>query len=129
MNVNILRKYDVLKSESYDGIINIHSTFNNTIITLSRTNGQTIATSSGGTVGFKGSKRSTSYAAQVAAENITKKCNLFNIKTIVVYIKGIGDGRDAAIRSFANNTIQIISINDITPLSHNGCRPPKARRI
>jgi len=109
--------------------IYISSTFNNTFITLTKVNGDVLYTSSGGLSGFKGAKRSTSYAAQVAADHVSKKCISFDFKYLTVYIKGIGDGRDSAIRSFATNGLKVTKLIDITPVAHNGCRPPKARRV
>jgi small subunit ribosomal protein S11 len=129
MSVFSLQKNETMLEHKNDGIVHIFSTFNNTIIALTTKTGKTISTASGGTSGFKGSKRSTAYAAQVTADSIAKKCNLLNIKTVIVYIKGIGDGRDMAIRAFTNNAIKISAIIDTTPLPHNGCRAPKARRI
>ena len=111
------------------GIVHILATFNNTIITLSNLEGGVLAWSSSGSSGFKGTKKSTSYAAQVSAKNMLKKIKALGIKTISLSICGPGNGRESAIRGLVSPMVNIISIKDITPIPHNGCRPPKRRKI
>jgi small subunit ribosomal protein S11 len=107
----------------------IQSTFNNTIVTLTDPNGNVIAWASGGTVGFKGSRKSTPYAAQIAADRVAKRGMEHGLRHVDVYVKGPGGGREAAIRSLQGAGIQVMSIRDVTPIPHNGCRPPKRRRV
>ncbi|WP_212113281.1 30S ribosomal protein S11 [Candidatus Shikimatogenerans silvanidophilus] len=111
------------------GEAHIHSSFNNIIITLTNKNGDVIAWSSAGKIGFKGSKKNTPYAAQITAETIAKEGLSLGLKKIEVSVKGPGLGRDAAIRALHNSGMQITMIKDITPLPHNGCRPHKKRRV
>jgi len=107
----------------------IQSTFNNTIITLTDPNGNVIAWASAGTVGFKGSRKSTPYAAQIAADRAAKRGMEHGLRQVEVYVRGPGSGREAAIRSLQGAGIQVMSIRDVTPVPHNGCRPPKRRRV
>jgi len=107
----------------------IQATFNNTIVTLTDPNGNVIAWSSSGTVGFKGSRKSTPYAAQMAANNAARKAMEHGLKQIEVIVKGPGSGREAAIRALQSSGLYITSIRDVTPIPHNGCRPPKRRRV
>jgi small subunit ribosomal protein S11 len=107
----------------------IQSTFNNTIITLTDPNGNVLAWASAGTVGFKGSRKSTPYAAQIAADRAAKRGMEHGLRQVEVYVKGPGSGREAAIRSLQGAGIQVMSIRDVTPIPHNGCRPPKRRRV
>jgi len=107
----------------------IQSTFNNTIITLTDPQGNVIAWGSSGTAGFKGSRKGTAYAAQRAAEATAKKGMEHGLRQVDVYVKGPGSGREAAIRSLQAAGLNITSIRDVTPIPHNGCRPPKRRRI
>jgi small subunit ribosomal protein S11 len=107
----------------------IQSTFNNTIITLTDPNGNVIAWASAGTAGFKGSRKSTPYAAQIAADRAAKRGMEHGLRQVEVYVKGPGSGREAAIRSLQGAGIQVMSIRDVTPIPHNGCRPPKRRRV
>ncbi len=107
----------------------IQATFNNTIVTLTDPQGSVIAWSSSGTVGFKGSRKGTPYAAQLAANSAARKAMDHGLKQIEVFVKGPGSGREAAIRSLQNSGLYITSIRDVTPIPHNGCRPPKRRRI
>jgi small subunit ribosomal protein S11 len=107
----------------------IQSTFNNTIITLTDPNGNVIAWASAGTAGFKGSRKSTPYAAQIAADRAAKRGMEHGLRQVEVYVKGPGSGREAAIRSLQGAGIQVMSIRDVTPVPHNGCRPPKRRRV
>jgi small subunit ribosomal protein S11 len=107
----------------------IQSTFNNTIITITDAQGNVLAWGSSGTAGFKGSRKGTAYAAQRAAETAAKKSMEYGLRQVDVYVKGPGSGREAAIRSLQAVGLNITSIRDVTPIPHNGCRPPKRRRI
>ena len=107
----------------------VHSTFNNTLITLTDLEGNTIAWGSAGTVGFKGSRKSTAFAAQRAAENAARKGMEHGLRQIEVLVRGPGPGREAAIRTLHNAGLRVTSIRDVTPTPHNGCRPPKRRRV
>ncbi|MGD9577173.1 MAG: 30S ribosomal protein S11 [Syntrophorhabdus sp.] len=107
----------------------IQSSFNNTIITITDPQGNVVSWSSGGVVGFKGSRKSTPFAAQLAAENAAKKAIENGMKTVDVFIKGPGAGREAALRALQSAGLKIHLIRDITPIPHNGCRPPKRRRV
>ncbi len=111
------------------GIAHIQSTFNNTIVTITDANGNVITWASAGSVGFKGSRKSTPFAAQLAAEQAAKKAMEQGMKSIEVYIKGPGAGREAALRSLQAAGLRIDLIRDVTPIPHNGCRPPKRRRV
>ena len=111
------------------GSAHIKSTFNNSIVTLTDTNGNTLAWSSAGALGFKGSRKSTPYAAQMAAETAARNAMEHGLKSIEVYVKGPGSGREAAIRSLQAAGLEITLIKDVTPIPHNGCRPPKRRRV
>jgi len=112
-----------------EGIAHIQSTFNNTIVTITDTSGNVIAWSSAGTQGFKGSRKSTPFAAQVAAEDAVKKAKEHGLRTVQVYVKGPGSGRESALRSLQMAGLNISLIRDVTPIPHNGCRPPKRRRV
>ncbi len=107
----------------------IHSTFNNTIVTLTDPEGNVIAWGSSGTAGFKGSRKGTPYAAQLAARDAAKRAMESGLRQVEVYVKGPGSGREAAIRSLQGSGLYITSITDVTPIPHNGCRPPKRRRV
>jgi small subunit ribosomal protein S11 len=107
----------------------IQSTFNNTVITLTDQDGNVIAWGSAGTAGFKGSRKGTAFAAQRAAESAARKSMDMGLRRVEVFIKGPGSGREAAIRSLQASGIQITSMKDVTPIPHNGCRPPKRRRV
>jgi small subunit ribosomal protein S11 len=111
------------------GIVHIHSTFNNTVITVTDLNGNVLAWSSAGSQGFKGSRKSTPFAAQQAAEDAIRKVQDFGMKSVEVYVKGPGSGREAALRSLQATGITVNLIRDVTPIPHNGCRPPKRRRV
>lgn len=117
------------KKNVQDGIAHIQSTFNNTIITITDMNGNVIAWSSAGVKGFKGSRKSTPYAAQQSAEDAAKKAMLHGLKNVEVYVKGPGAGREAALRSLQAMGLNIRLIRDVTPIPHNGCRQPKRRRV
>jgi small subunit ribosomal protein S11 len=112
-----------------DAIVHIQSTFNNTIITITDVSGNTIAWSSSGCQGFKGSRKSTPFAAQLAAEAVARKVLEHGVKNLEVYVKGPGSGREAALRSLQVMGFNIKLIRDVTPIPHNGCRPPKRRRV
>lgn len=111
------------------GVMFIHSTFNNTIITITDLEGKVLTWASGGMVGFKGSRKSTPFAAQLAAEKALKDAENFGLRSLDVRVKGPGAGRESAIRSIGGTPLQVRSIRDITPIPHNGCRPPKKRRV
>ncbi len=111
------------------GQAHIQSTFNNTLVTLTDMDGNALSWSSAGALGFKGSKKSTPFAAQMAAEEASKAAMEHGLKTVEVYVKGPGSGREAAIRALQAAGLEITMIKDITPIPHNGCRPPKRRRV
>ena len=118
-----------VKKNIVSGIAHINSTFNNTIITITDNTGNTISWSSSGNKGFKGSRKSTPFAAQLAAEEAGKKAMEHGMKNIEVVVKGPGNGRESAIRALNSSGLNISIIKDITPIPHNGCRPPKRRRV
>ena len=111
------------------GAAHIRSSFNNTIVTITDLNGNALAWASAGGLGFRGSKKSTPFAAQSAAETAAKNAMEFGLKTVEVYVKGPGAGREAAIRSLQTAGLDVTMIKDVTPIPHNGCRPPKRRRV
>jgi small subunit ribosomal protein S11 len=111
------------------GSAHIRSTFNNTIVTISDVNGNTLSGASGGEMGFKGSRKSTPFAAQMAAEAAAKAAMEHGLKTVEVFVKGPGQGRESAISSLQSAGLEVIMIKDVTPIPHNGCRPPKRRRV
>ena len=111
------------------GQAHIHSSFNNTIVTITDTNGNTISWGSAGGLGFKGSRKSTPFAAGEVAETAAKAAMEHGLKTVEVYVKGPGAGREAAIRALQSAGLDLSSIKDVTPIPHNGCRPPKRRRV
>ena len=111
------------------GVAHIRSTFNNTIVTISDTRGNTISWASAGEMGFKGSRKSTPYAAQMAAEQAAKLACDQGMKSVEVYVRGPGQGRESAIRALNTQGLEITLIKDVTPIPHNGCRPPKRRRV
>lgn len=121
-------KKKVKKNISH-AIVHLHATFNNTIVTIADKNGDTISWASAGSVGFKGSRKSTPFAAQTAAENAAKKAMEHGVRHVEVFVKGPGSGREAAIRSLQATGLEISLIRDVTPMPHNGCRPPKTRRV
>jgi small subunit ribosomal protein S11 len=112
-----------------DGIAHVHASFNNTIITITDRQGGALAWASSGGQGFKGSRKSTPFAAQVAAESTAKEALSLGLKRVEVWVKGPGAGREAAIRSLQAAGLEISAIRDVTPIPHNGCRPPKRRRV
>ena len=111
------------------GAVHIQSTFNNTIVTITDAFGNTISWASAGELGFKGSRKSTPFAAQMASETAAKAAMEHGLKTVDVYVKGPGSGRESAIRALETVGLQITMIKDVTPVPHNGCRPPKRRRV
>ena len=121
-------KKKVKKNISH-GVVHIHATFNNTIVTITDRSGNVIAWSSSGMAGFKGSRKSTPFAAQQAAEKATKIAMDNGMRSVEVYVRGPGSGRESSIRSIQATGLEITLIRDVTPLPHNGCRPPKRRRV
>ena len=118
-----------VKKNIESGIAHIHSTFNNTVVTISDQQGNVLGWSSAGALGFKGSRKSTPFAAQMAAETAAKSALEANMKNLEVSVKGPGAGREAAIRSLQAAGLEVTAIRDVTPVPHNGCRPPKRRRV
>ena len=118
-----------VKKNVLNGIAYVQSTFNNTIISIADTNGNVISWASAGQRGFKGSRKSTPYAAQIAAEDAGEKAKEYGLKNLQVFIKGPGGGRESALRALQAIGFYITSIKDTTPIPHNGCRPPKKRRV
>lgn len=127
------KKRDKQKKKALKGItsgqVHIKATFNNTIISITDPNGQVIVWSTPGVVGFNGSKKSTPFAAQLAASDAAKKAKELGLKSVDVFVKGPGSGRESAIRAMQANGLIVTSIKDVTPLPHNGCRPRKKRRV
>ena len=126
------RKTQTKKKEKKNipnGVVHIQSTFNNTIVTISDPAGNTVAWSSAGVQGFKGSRKSTPFAAQLAAQDAAKKALEHGMKNVEVYVKGPGPGRESALRSLQSAGFNVVMIKDVTPIPHNGCRPPKRRRV
>lgn len=121
-------KKRVVKVDAY-GDAHITASFNNIIISLTNKNGQIISWSSAGKMGFKGSKKNTPYAAQMAASDAAKTAFDSGLKKVDVYVKGPGSGRESSIRAISQSGIEVVMIKDVTPLPHNGCRPPKKRRV
>lgn len=121
-------KKRIVKVDAF-GKAYIQASFNNIIVSLTNTNGQVISWSSAGKMGFKGSKKNTPYAGQMAASDCAKVAYDFGLRKVKVYVKGPGSGRESAIRSIHNSGIEVTEIVDVTPLPHNGCRPPKRRRV
>ena len=118
-----------VKKNIEKGAAHIRSTFNNTIVTITDVNGNALSWASAGGLGFRGSKRSTPFAAQTAAETAAKAAMEHGLKTVEVYVKGPGAGREAAIRALQAAGLEVTMIKDVTPIPHNGCRPPKRRRV
>jgi len=118
-----------IKKNISTGVVHIQSTFNNTIVTITDPNGNVVSWSSAGMQGFKGSRKSTPFAAQQAAEDAAKKAQDHGMKTVEVYVKGPGSGRESALRALQSSGFNVVMIKDVTPIPHNGCRPPKRRRV
>jgi small subunit ribosomal protein S11 len=112
-----------------EGVAHIHATFNNTIVAITDPQGAVVAWSSAGSVGFKGSRKGTPFAAQMAAEAAARKVADFGMRTVIVFVKGPGGGRESAVRALQAAGLNVSSIRDVTPIPHNGCRPPKRRRV
>lgn len=121
-------KKKVVKVEPV-GQAHVHSSFNNIIISLTNSSGQVISWASAGKMGFRGSKKNTPYAAQMASEECTKVAYELGLRKVKVYVKGPGSGRESAIRAISNNGVEVTEIIDVTPMPHNGCRPPSRRRV
>lgn len=117
------------KAAINEGVVHINSTFNNTIVSITDMQGNVVSWASAGGVGFKGSRKGTPYAAQLAAEHVGKETSALGLRTVDIHVKGPGAGRESAIRSFQAQGFQIRSIKDVTPIPHNGCRPKKRRRV
>jgi small subunit ribosomal protein S11 len=111
------------------GVVHIHASFNNTIITVTDPQGNTLCWSSAGLRGFKGSRKSTPFAAQVAASEVAREAMDHGVRTVTVIVKGPGSGRESALRAISSVGLRVLSIKDATPIPHNGCRPPKRRRV
>lgn len=122
------KKKKIIKQVSR-GNAYIMASYNNTIITITDPNGNTIGWASAGMSGFKGPKKATPYAASMVVKNLMEKIEDYNVKEVNVFVKGIGAGREGAIRALNTNGLNVLSINDVTPIPHNGCRPPKRRRV
>jgi small subunit ribosomal protein S11 len=118
-----------VKKTVYEGHVYVQATFNNTIVTITDLQGNTVSWASAGGLGFRGAKKSTPYAAQTTAETAAKKAMDFGLREVHVFVKGPGVGRESAIRSLGNLGLQVRSIRDVTPIPHNGCRPRKSRRV
>lgn len=118
-----------VKKNVVDGIAHVHASFNNTIITITDRQGNALAWATAGGSGFRGSRKSTPFAAQVAAERVGEMVKEFGLKNLEVEVKGPGPGRESAVRALHNNGFRITNITDVTPIPHNGCRPPKKRRV
>jgi small subunit ribosomal protein S11 len=124
-----IRTKKKVKKNIANGVVHIQSTFNNTIVTITDAGGNVVAWSSAGVQGFKGSRKSTPFAAQLAAEDAAKKAKEHGMKTVEVYVKGPGPGRESALRALQATGFNVVMIKDVTPIPHNGCRPPKRRRV
>ena len=118
-----------VKKNIQSGVAHIASTFNNTIVTITDVSGNVLSWSSAGVVGFKGSRMSTPFAAQLAAQDAAKKAMDHGLRTVMVQVNGPGSGRESALRALQSSGLQITRIRDVTPVPHNGCRPPKRRRV
>ncbi len=118
-----------VKKNIPSGIVHIQATFNNTIVNITDPNGNTVSWCSAGVRGFKGSRKSTPFAAQLVAEEAARKAMDHGMKAVGVHVKGPGAGRESALRAIANSGLKITHIRDVTPIPHNGCRPPKRRRV
>ena len=112
-----------------DGVAHVHASFNNTIVTITDVNGNALSWASAGGLGFRGSRKNTPYAAQTAAETAAKAAMEHGLRTVEVFVKGPGQGREAAIRALQAAGLEVTMIKDVTPIPHNGCRPPKRRRV
>ena len=129
MAIKKTRTKKKVKKNISNGIVHIQATFNNTIVTITDQTGNVVAWSSSGVQGFKGSRKSTPFASQRAAEDAVKKAMEHGMKNVEVYVKGPGTGRESALRALQAAGFNIMKIRDVTPIPHNGCRPPKRRRV
>jgi len=118
-----------IKKISSKGVVHVKATFNNTLVTITSTNGEVVATGSAGQVGFKGTRKSTPFGAQRAAEKAAASAMRLGVREVEVRVKGAGSGRESAVRALANSGLRVVSIEDVTPLPHNGCRARKRRRV
>ena len=128
-NKKVVTRKKKAKRNVAKGVAHIHSTFNNTIVTITDAAGNALSWASAGQLGFRGSRKSTPYAAQMAADTAAKAASDYGLKTIEVFVKGPGSGREAAIRALQAAGLDVTLIKDVTPVPHNGCRPPKRRRV
>jgi small subunit ribosomal protein S11 len=117
------------KRQVLQGVVHVQSTFNNTIVTISDQRGEVLSWASAGSVGFKGTKKGTPFAAQMASENAARKATEHGLRRVEVMVRGPGSGRETAIRALSNVGLEVTLIKDVTPIPHNGCRPPKRRRV
>ena len=124
-----IRTKKKVKKNISNGVVHIQSTFNNTIVTITDGGGNVVSWSSAGVQGFKGSRKSTPFAAQLAAEDAAKKAMEHGMRSVEVYVKGPGPGRESALRALQATGFSVVMIKDVTPIPHNGCRPPKRRRV
>ena len=124
-----IRTKKKVKKNVSNGVVHIQSTFNNTIVTITDSGGNVVSWSSAGMQGFKGSRKSTPFSAQLAAEDAARKAMEHGMKTVEVYVKGPGPGRESALRALQAAGFNVVMIKDVTPIPHNGCRPPKRRRV
>jgi small subunit ribosomal protein S11 len=124
-----IRTKKKVKKNIANGVVHIQSTFNNTIVTITDSGGNVVSWSSAGVQGFKGSRKSTPFSAQLAAEDAARKAMEHGMKTVEVYVKGPGPGRESALRALQAAGFNVVMIKDVTPIPHNGCRPPKRRRV
>jgi small subunit ribosomal protein S11 len=124
-----IRTKKKVKKNIGNGVVHIQSTFNNTIVTITDSGGNVVSWSSAGVQGFKGSRKSTPFSAQLAAEDAARKAMEHGMKTVEVYVKGPGPGRESALRALQAAGFNVVMIKDVTPIPHNGCRPPKRRRV
>ncbi len=128
-NKGAARQKKKVKKNIQSGVVHVSSTFNNTMVTVTDVSGNVLSWSSCGRRGFKGSRKSTPFAAQMAAEDAAKRAQEHGVKTVSVLVKGPGTGRESALRALANAGFRVTTIRDVTPIPHNGCRPPKRRRV
>lgn len=124
-----MAKSKKIKRNIAKGIVHVKATFNNTLVTITDPNGETLCTESGGTIGFKGSRKSTPFAAQRAAQSAAQKARKMGVNEVEVLVKGPGSGRESAVTALQAAGLKIVSIEDVTPIPHNGCRPRKKRRV
>ena len=129
VDAKVAKEMEASVKKISEGRVYISSTYNNTMITLTDTKGNSLGWTSAGKIGFKGAKKSTPFAASKVAEAVSQIASKFGIEKISIFVKGVGSGRDSAIRSLMARGLEVVSLKDVTPIPHNGCRPPKARRI